>query len=63
MNALNLPIEKTFINLQKYGNTAAASVPIALYEAVEEGKIKSGDLIITVAFGGGLSWGANAIIW
>jgi len=63
MNALNLPIEKTFINLQKYGNTAAASVPIALYEAVEEGKIKSGDLIITVAFGGGLSWGANAIVW
>jgi 3-oxoacyl-[acyl-carrier-protein] synthase-3 len=63
MKKLNLPMEKTFINLQKYGNTAGASVPIALSEAVSEGKIKSGDLIVTVAFGGGLAWGANAMIW
>ncbi len=63
MKKLNLPMQKTFINLQKYGNTAGASVPIALSEAVSEGKIKSGDLIVTVAFGGGLAWGANAMIW
>jgi len=63
MKKLNLPMEKTFINLQKYGNTAGASVPIALSEAVSEGKIKSGDLVVTVAFGGGLAWGANAMIW
>ena len=56
-------MKKTFINLQKYGNTAGASVPIALSEAVSEGKIKSGDLVVTVAFGGGLAWGANAMIW
>ncbi|MCP2507263.1 MAG: ketoacyl-ACP synthase III [Candidatus Thalassarchaeaceae archaeon] len=63
MKKLNLPMKKTFINLQKYGNTAGASVPIALSEAVSEGKIKSGDLVVTVAFGGGLAWGANAMIW
>ncbi|MDC1420049.1 ketoacyl-ACP synthase III [Euryarchaeota archaeon] len=63
MKKLNLPMQKTFINLQKYGNTAGASVPIALSEAVSEGKIKSGDLVVTVAFGGGLAWGANAMIW
>lgn len=63
MEKLNLPMDKTFINIHKYGNTAGASVPIALSEAIDEGKIKSGDLVITVAFGGGLSWGANAMIW
>ena len=63
MKKLNLPMEKTFINLQKYGNTAGASVPIALSEAVSEGKIKSGDLVVTVAVGWGLACGANAMIW
>ena len=63
MKDLDLSIEKTFTNLHKYGNTAGASIPIALREAVDEGKIKSGDLVVTVAFGGGLSWGANAMIW
>ena len=56
-------MDKVFTNLDKYGNTAAASVPIALAESFKEGKIKEGDLIITVGFGGGLAWGANAIIW
>ncbi|MEE2629581.1 MAG: beta-ketoacyl-ACP synthase III [Candidatus Thermoplasmatota archaeon] len=63
MDNLGLPMEKTFTNLQKYGNTAGASVPIALREAVDEGLVSSGDLVVTAAFGGGLSWGANAIIW
>ena len=63
MDNLGLPMEKTFTNQQKYGNTAGASVPIALREAVDEGLVSSGDLVVTAAFGGGLAWGANAIIW
>jgi 3-oxoacyl-[acyl-carrier-protein] synthase-3 len=63
MENLGLPMDKTFTNLHKYGNTAGASVPIALREARDEGLIESGDLVVTVAFGGGLAWGANAIIW
>lgn len=58
---LNLPDEKVFINIMEYGNTSAASVPIALNECVREGKINRGDLIILVAFGAGLTWGANVI--
>jgi 3-oxoacyl-[acyl-carrier-protein] synthase-3 len=52
---------KFFVNLDRYGNTASASVPIALDEALDSGRAKSGDLVVTVAFGGGLSWGANLI--
>jgi len=58
---LKLPAEKVFINISKYGNTSAASVPIAFDECVREGKIKRGDIVIFVAFGGGLTWGANVI--
>ncbi|MGC8964843.1 MAG: beta-ketoacyl-ACP synthase III [Brevinematia bacterium] len=53
--------EKVFVNIHKYGNTSAASIPIALAEAVEEGKIQRGDNLILVAFGGGFSWGAIAL--
>ena len=63
MENLGLPMGKTFTNLQKYGNTAGASVPIALREALDEGLVKPGNLVVTVAFGGGLAWGANAMIW
>ena len=63
MENLGLPMDKTFTNLQRYGNTAGASVPIALREAVDEGLVNSGDLIVTAAFGGGLAWGANALVW
>ena len=62
MENLGLPIEKAYTNLQRYGNTAGASVPIALFEAVDNGLVGEGDLVVTVAFGGGLSWGANAFI-
>ena len=55
---LNLPQEKVFSNIHKYGNTSAASIPIALYEAVKEGKVKKGDNILLTAFGGGLTWGS-----
>ena len=62
MGELGLPMTKTFTNLHKYGNTAGASVPIAMREAMDEGLIGEGDLVVTVAFGGGLAWGANVLI-
>ncbi|MCU0917272.1 MAG: ketoacyl-ACP synthase III [Planctomycetes bacterium] len=58
---LNLPDEKVFINIQNYGNTSAASVPIAFDECVRQGRVKKGDIIILVAFGAGVTWGANVI--
>lgn len=58
---LGFPPEKIFLNIQKYGNTSAASVPIALAEARQEGRIGPGDAVILVAFGGGLSW-ASAVV-
>lgn len=58
---LKLPDEKVFINITEYGNTSAASVPIAFDECVREGKVRRGDIIIFVAFGAGLTWGANVI--
>ena len=59
----HLPKEKVFVNLQKYGNTSAASIPIALDEALAEGKIKKGDIIVLAGFGAGLTAGANVIKW
>ncbi len=58
---LNIPREKVFVNINEYGNTSAASVPIAFDECVRKGRIKRGDIIILVAFGAGLTWGANII--
>ena len=58
---LKLPSEKVFININEYGNTSAASVPIAFDDCVRKGKIKRGDIVILVAFGAGLTWGANVI--
>jgi 3-oxoacyl-[acyl-carrier-protein] synthase-3 len=58
---LNLPDDKVFMNIDKYGNTSAASIPIALDQCRREGKIVSGDIVLLVAFGGGLTWGANVI--
>jgi 3-oxoacyl-[acyl-carrier-protein] synthase-3 len=55
---LELPEEKVFSNIHKYGNTSAASIPIAMYEAYKEKKFKEGDYILLTAFGGGLTWGA-----
>ena len=52
-----------FMNLDRYGNTSAASVAIALDEAVASGKIQRGDLILMVVFGAGLTWGAAVIEW
>jgi 3-oxoacyl-[acyl-carrier-protein] synthase-3 len=55
--------EQLFVNLEKYGNTSAASVAIALDEAVESGRVQRGDLILLVVFGAGLTWGAAVIEW
>ena len=60
---LDLPMDKMFVNLDKYGNTSAASVPIALAEAVNEGRVKVGDRIVIVAFGAGFTSGAVTIQW
>ncbi len=60
---LDVPSDRVFINLHKYGNTSAAAIAIALDEAHREGKIKRGDKIVMVAFGAGLTWAAAAIEW
>ncbi len=60
---LKLPMEKVFMNIEKYGNTSSASIPIALDEAKKAGKIHSGDYILFVAFGAGLTWGATLVKW
>jgi 3-oxoacyl-[acyl-carrier-protein] synthase III len=60
---LDLPMDKMFVNLDKYGNTSAASVPIALAEAVNEGRVSVGDRIVMVAFGAGFTSGAVTVEW
>ena len=60
---LKVPMDKVFINLDKYGNTSAASIPIALDEALQSGRIKEGDYILLEAFGGGLTWASALIKW
>lgn len=60
---LGLPPERVFINVHKYGNTSGGSIPIALCEAEREGRLRRGDLVMTVGFGAGLVWGANLIRW
>ncbi len=60
---LDFPMKRIFVNIEKYGNTSAASIPMALHEAVHEKRIKDGDTILTAAFGSGLTWGANLIRW
>jgi 3-oxoacyl-[acyl-carrier-protein] synthase-3 len=58
---LHFKDDQIFINIHKYGNTSAASIPIALNEARSTGRLKKGDIVLLVAFGGGLTWGANVI--
>ncbi len=60
---LEFPQEKIYLNLEKYGNTSAASIPIALAEAVREGRIRRGNVVLLVAFGAGLTWGYTLIRW
>lgn len=60
---LNLPEDKIYINLDRYGNTSAGSIPLALDEAVREGHVKENDILMFVAFGGGLTWASAAVRW
>ena len=60
---LGLPMDKVFVNIQEYGNTSAASIPIALVEAIEQGRCKDGDNLCLVGFGAGLTWAAAVVRW
>jgi len=60
---LGVPMEKVFVNVHKYGNTSAASIPMALHEARKEGRVKDGDIVELVSFGAGFTWGAAVIRW
>ena len=60
---LKLPPEKCVVNIEEYGNTSSASIPLALADAVIAGRIDRGNIVVLVAFGGGLSWGANVWRW
>jgi 3-oxoacyl-[acyl-carrier-protein] synthase-3 len=60
---LGIQEEKFFLNIQEYANTSAASIPIALDELNRSGRLRKGDLIMTIAFGGGLTYGGNLIVW
>lgn len=58
---LQIPMERVYSNIHKYGNTSAASIPIAMYEAMGEGRLRRGDLVLLTAMGGGLTWGASLL--
>jgi 3-oxoacyl-[acyl-carrier-protein] synthase-3 len=60
---LRMPMEKFYLNIEEYANTSAASIPIALDEMNRNGQLNKGDIILTVGFGGGLTYGGNIIIW
>ena len=60
---LDLPVDRVYVNIERYGNTSAASIGICLDELCRAGKLKHGDYILTTAFGGGLTWGAMLIRW
>jgi len=60
---INLPEKKVYVNLMNYGNTSAASVPLALDEAVAAGRLQPGNLVVLAGFGAGLTYGSNVIRW
>jgi 3-oxoacyl-[acyl-carrier-protein] synthase-3 len=60
---LRIPPEKIVVNIDRYGNTSAASIPLALADAIEEGRVKPGDNLVFVGFGAGLTWAAAAFHW
>ena len=60
---LGLPMDRFMLNIDRYGNTSSASIPIATCEAIERGRVRAGDHLVLVAFGGGLTWGALALQW
>jgi 3-oxoacyl-[acyl-carrier-protein] synthase-3 len=63
VNRLEIPMDRVMVNLERYGNTSTASIPIATCEAFEQGRIKPGDRVVFVAFGGWLTWGSLVAQW
>jgi 3-oxoacyl-[acyl-carrier-protein] synthase-3 len=63
MKRYGLPEEKVVVNLDRYGNMSSASIPVALHEAIEEGRVSDGDTLVLCGFGGGLTWGATVLNW
>jgi 3-oxoacyl-[acyl-carrier-protein] synthase-3 len=60
---LGIPPDRVFVNIDRYGNTSSASIPIALCEAEAQGRLHPGDTVVMVGFGAGLTWGAGAVQW
>jgi len=60
---LGLPQDKVMVTIHKHANVSAASIPLALYDAINEGKIERGDLVLLTAFGGGFTWGSVLLRW
>ena len=60
---LKMPMEKVFVNLQNYGNTSAATIPIALSEAKAQGRLNAGDTVLLTGFGAGLTWASAVLKW
>jgi 3-oxoacyl-[acyl-carrier-protein] synthase-3 len=58
-----LPMSKVMVNVDRYGNTSSASIPLALDQAVEEGRVKPGSIVLLVAFGAGFTWGSTVVRW
>ena len=58
-----IPLDRVYVNIERYGNTSSATVPVALDEANRSGRLKPGDLVLLDAFGGGFSWGAVIMRW
>jgi 3-oxoacyl-[acyl-carrier-protein] synthase-3 len=63
MRSLQVPMERCVVNIERYGNTSTASIPIATCEAVQKGLIHAGDKLVFVGFGAGLTWGAAVAVW
>jgi 3-oxoacyl-[acyl-carrier-protein] synthase-3 len=60
---LGLPMERTVVNIERYGNTSSASIPLALFEAVDDGRVKEGDLVLLSGFGAGMTWASALLRW
>ncbi len=60
---LGIPREKTVVNIERFGNTSSASIPLALFEAVDDGRVRSGDLVLLAGFGAGMTWASALLRW